>query len=194
MSRQFLLVILALCVSLTYQSGFLTYVEPQPELLDFEVPSVVIESAEFAIGLNEGFSFFNNLAHQDSCVSENDKLVGDIVEIYNIVSHISKESDFAKLLTEVIQRLSEAYNEVVAIEGDCQQWGQEVVAVFNKLASYVKQDNFIEKLSVHLLLSIGKIKDSVNEGINLINAGNYQDAGRKFGETAKMAFFWNFKN
>jgi len=194
MSRQFLLVILAICVSLSFQSGFLTYVEPQPDVLDLKVPSYVIETTEFAIGLNEGFSFFNNLAHQDTCVSENENLVRDIAEIYDLVSHISKETDFAKLLADIIERLSQAYNHVVSIKGDCEQYGQEVVTVFNKLLSYVKVDNFIEKLSFHLLLSIGKIKESISEGINLINAGNYHDAGKKFGEVAKEAFFWDFKN
>lgn len=199
MSRALLFVILAISVSFSLQSGFLTYVEPvelhsvPAESFEIPIPPQIVESVEFVNGLNEGLTFFNNLPHQENCISDNEKVIQDLVGIYEIVRHVTKDTDFVQLLVEVVDRLNDAYHEALSIKGDCQQWGQEAVKVLNGLVKYVSADNYWEKLTLHTITNIGKLRDAINEGINLVNSGNFHDGGKKFGEAVRVALFWDFK-
>lgn len=199
MIKALLLVFLAINISFVCSNSlvFLGEVEvPEqaiPVAVEFPVEPL-IDAVQFAEGLNEGFSFFNNLPAQASCEGKGELLVGDVVAIYEILKNINKDTNFPQLLVDVFARLSDGIKQFEEIGDFCKEWTEQIKNKINGLVQHVEKEAYLERLALHALTSIGRIKDAITAGVELIKAQNFHDGGKKFGEVAKDIFFWDYKN
>lgn len=197
MIKALLLLFLAINISFVCSNSlvFLGEEEVQEQTMPVKLPvEPVIDAVKFTEGFNEGFSFFNNLPAQASCEGKGELLVADVVSVYNLLRNINKETNFPQLLIEVFAKLSDGIQQFEEIGGVCKELTEQIKNTVNGLVQHVEKEAYLERLAFHALTSIGKIKDAINAGVELIKAQNFHDGGKKFGEVAKNVFFWDYKN
>ena len=158
------------------------------------VPEVIVDSVQFAAGFNKGLTFFAGLPHQDECESESQNLAEDLVAIFKLFKNISKDTNFPQFVEDLAARLLDAYQEVNDGKKNCSSWRLDAKNVINGLVAYVSKETYVALLTVHTIYNMALIKSNIDAGVKLIQDGNFLDAGNAFGETVKLALFWDFKN
>jgi hypothetical protein len=164
--------------------------------LFLESSSLKIDSAnikDFVLGLNEGFTFFRNLSNFDYCKVSNTEFAADVEELIAILKDLSI-TNIAKIIPKLINEGVKIINKLAEVSTTCKNLADEVLVVLQNMKNHVGSMSYVSSLIIHTTSNIGEIRNRVKNGENLMMNKQYRESGNAFGDSAKFALFWDFKN
>jgi len=153
----------------------------------------LIPAGEFFEGFFQGFDFFAKITENNTCLTNEEfgKFVNDMVSKL-------KEIKFDETLPKFLEGLLKDFmDQKQLIDGEVQQCKvlkESADAVFDKLAKKATQNDFINKVSTHAIMNIGKVKENWEKIISLAQSKDSKNLGFAVGEFVKFVFFWDVWN
>jgi len=167
--------------------------QAQLKILLEQVTAITPQDAlEFAAGFNQGFTFFNNLAHQADCNLNDPQVTQDILDVVELLKNFNY-SDITRLLPEIIAKATDAYQRISVISKGCEAWANELRTVAEGLAEYVTQSGYYTSLTFHTLSNIGPLVEKVKTTVSSLRGNNFRQGGNDLGDLVRFAAFWGFQ-
>jgi len=144
---------------------------------------------EFASGFKTGIKIFNDI--DNNCDLK--PVTEDLKNLFEYVHTITINSDFAKVITEILQRVGAISDKISTTSNDCKKFGDDIKKKVDQLKDYVSQDNFTYLLMFHLLPEYKTYLERANTASKSYKDGNWNQSGQLYGNLVYDAFLWKFQ-
>jgi hypothetical protein len=150
------------------------------------------DAIAFALGFNDGLTFFANISSKSQCDLKDQELFNEVVSIYEILKNISIK-DIAKIIPRILLKAQAIYDRIAKLSTGCKVFAADIKTVIDSLRNHIKASGYWTRLALHTISNIGTLSSKVKNAINKFGSNAYKDSGFAIGDLVKFGLFWDFK-
>jgi hypothetical protein len=113
-------------------------------------------------------------------------LLNDLISIFHITAEIKPESDWTKIVKELSLKGYDIYVRYLIVQENCSKFEESVYESLGNVFEKLGNSDFRNKLTLHIFTHFGEIRKLANEGLEAYYVGEYDKAGKLFGNLLKL--------
>jgi hypothetical protein len=145
---------------------------------------------KFALGANQGFSFFYNLPYQSECVVYNPRVLQIAEEVINIFKGLNIKNAL-NIAKQVVQKGREAIKIISSQGGQCVNYAAELTKVADRLIKRIDSKPFLKDVTYHALMNMNVITENALKVVDTFIKKDFSNSGIVGGSLIRFIFFWN---
>jgi hypothetical protein len=161
------------------------------DITDFDSRMDPKQSIEFMKGLNDGFTFFNNLPHSEECKYDENLMAKYLTEFLEKLKNYKPFSDPKKLVEDIIKFASEFLNNIEKYPG-CKHFSHEIEKVYDKIEKHLTSKDYAASLFLHTMMNTKELDRRQREFPDLYKDKKFYELGNAIGDLIKYGLLWSY--